>query len=140
AIERDMSDIPDLVPPAVIACAFAEGTSRLTNIGHLRHKECDRLAVIASELQKMGIHARCDETSLIIKGNCKAHGATIDPHNDHRIAMSFAVAGLVTGEQQISNPGCVAKSFPDFWERFEMLWIWKGFLDCRRLFAASMLP
>ncbi len=120
AIERDMSDIPDLVPPAAIACAFAEGTSRLTNIGHLRHKECDRLAVMASELQKMDVQARCDETSLIIEGNRKAHGATIDPHNDHRIAMSFAVAGLVTGGQQIDNPGCVAKSFPDFWERFDV--------------------
>jgi 3-phosphoshikimate 1-carboxyvinyltransferase len=120
AIERDMSDIPDLVPPVAIACAFAEGISRLTNIGHLRHKECDRLAVIASELQKMGIDARCDETSLTIKGNRNAHGAIIDPHNDHRIAMSFAAAGLVTGTQQIENPGCVAKSFPDFWERFEV--------------------
>jgi len=120
SIERDMSDIPDLVPPAAIACAFAEGTSRLANIGHLRHKECDRLAVMASELQKMGVDARCDETSLIIEGNREAHGAIIDPHNDHRIAMSFAAAGLVTGNQQIENPGCVAKSFPDFWERFEV--------------------
>jgi 3-phosphoshikimate 1-carboxyvinyltransferase len=120
AIERDMSDIPDLVPTAAIACAFAEGVSRLTNIGHLRHKECDRLAVMASELQKMGVNARCDETSLIIEGNREAHGAVIDPHNDHRIAMSFAVSGLVTGAQQIENPGCVAKSFPDFWERFEV--------------------
>jgi 3-phosphoshikimate 1-carboxyvinyltransferase len=118
AIERDMSDIPDLVPPTAIACAFAEGTSRLTNIGHLRHKECDRLAVMACELQKMGVQARCDETSLIIKGNRGAHGATIDPHNDHRIAMSFAAAGLVTGDMRIENPNCVAKSFPDFWERF----------------------
>jgi 3-phosphoshikimate 1-carboxyvinyltransferase len=120
AIERDMSDIPDLVPPVAIACAFAEGVSRLTNIGHLRHKECDRLAVMASELQKMGVNAQCDETSLIIEGNPKAHGAVIDPNNDHRIAMSFAVAGLVTGSQQIENPECVAKSFPDFWERFEV--------------------
>jgi 3-phosphoshikimate 1-carboxyvinyltransferase len=120
AIERDMSDIPDLVPPAAIACAFAEGVSRLTNIGHLRHKESDRLAVMASELQKMGVNAKCDETSLIIEGNRNAHGAVIDPHNDHRIAMSFAVAGLVTGSQQIENPQCVAKSFPDFWERFEV--------------------
>jgi 3-phosphoshikimate 1-carboxyvinyltransferase len=120
AFERDMSDIPDLVPPAAIACAFAEGVSRLTNIGHLRHKECDRLAVMASELQKMGVNAQCDETSLIIEGNRKAQGSVIDPHNDHRIAMSFAAAGLVTGSQQIENPECVAKSFPDFWERFEV--------------------
>ena len=120
AIERDMSDVPDLVPPTAIACAFARGTSCLTNIGHLRHKECDRLEVLASQLQKMGVQARCDQTSLIIEGNRSAHGAVIDPHNDHRIAMSFAVAGLVTGDQRIDNPACVAKSFPDFWERFEV--------------------
>jgi 3-phosphoshikimate 1-carboxyvinyltransferase len=119
-IERDMSDVPDLVPPTAIACAFAQGTSRLTNIAHLRHKECDRLAVMAWQLQKMGVQARCDESSLTIEGNPDAHGAVIDPHNDHRIAMSFAAAGLATGGQKIENPGCVAKSFPDFWERFEV--------------------
>ena len=120
AIEQDMSDLPDLVPPIAIAAAFARGTSRFTNIGHLRHKECDRLAVMASELNKMGVSAECDETSLIIRGGRKTHGARIDPHNDHRIAMSFAVAGLVTGNQVIENEMCVAKSFPDFWERFEI--------------------
>jgi len=118
AIEEDMSDLPDLVPPMVIAAAFAQGTSRLTNIGHLRHKECDRLAVMASQLNKMGVAAECDETSLAIRGGQKIHGGRIDPHNDHRIAMSFAVAGLRTGEQVIENATCVAKSFPDFWERF----------------------
>ncbi len=120
AIVQDMSDIPDLVPPMAIACAFADGTSRLTNIGHLRHKECDRLGVMALEMNKMGVAAKCDEDSLIIEGTNRAKGAQIDPHNDHRIAMSFAVAGLVTGEQIIKNPTCVAKSFPDFWERFEI--------------------
>jgi 3-phosphoshikimate 1-carboxyvinyltransferase len=68
----------------------------------------------------MGVSAECDETSLIIRGGRKIHGARIDPHNDHRIAMSFAVAGLVTGNQVIENEMCVAKSFPDFWERFEI--------------------
>jgi len=120
AIEQDMSNLPDLVPPLAIATAFAKGESRLTNIGHLRDKECDRLAVIASELGKMGVAAKCDESSLIIEGSGKIHGAQIDPHNDHRIAMSFAVAGLVTGDQTIKNEMCVAKSFPDFWEKFEV--------------------
>ena len=119
-IEQDMSDLPDLVPPLAIAAAFAEGTSRLANIGHLRHKECDRLAVMASQLSKMGVCAQCDEDSLTIEGNPQIHGAHIDPHNDHRIAMSFAVAGLATGEQVIENQMCVAKSFPDFWEKFEI--------------------
>lgn len=122
AITQDMSNVPDLVPPMAIACAFADGTSRLTNIGHLRHKESDRLGVMAAELNKMGVSAKCDEDSLIIEGTDKANGAKIDPHNDHRIAMSFAVAGLVTGEQVIENETCVAKSFPDFWERFEVFY------------------
>ena len=120
AINQDMSDLPDLVPPLAIAAAFAHGTSRLTNIGHLRHKECDRLAVMASQLDRMGVSAQCDESSLVIEGSKNIHGARIDPHNDHRIAMSFAVAGLVTGDQVIENEMCVAKSFPDFWEKFEI--------------------
>ena len=122
AIEQDMSDVPDLVPPTAIAAAFAKGRSQLTNIGHLRLKECDRLAVIASELNKMGVSAKCDEDSLIIEGTRQAHGAKIDPHNDHRIAMSFATAGLAIGGQIIENENCVAKSFPDFWERFEVFY------------------
>jgi 3-phosphoshikimate 1-carboxyvinyltransferase len=122
AIEEDMSNLPDLVPPLAIAAAFAKGESRLTNIGHLRDKECDRLAVIVSELGKMGVAAKCDESSLIIKGSGKIRGSRIDPHNDHRIAMSFAVAGLATGNQTIEDEMCVAKSFPDFWEKFEVFY------------------
>jgi 3-phosphoshikimate 1-carboxyvinyltransferase len=122
AIEQDMSNIPDLMPPMAIAAAFARGRSQLTNIGHLRLKECDRLAVMASELNKMGVSAECDENSLTIEGTRQAHGAKIDPHNDHRIAMSFAAAGLAVGQQIIENENCVAKSFPDFWERFEVFY------------------
>jgi 3-phosphoshikimate 1-carboxyvinyltransferase len=122
AIEQDMSNLPDLVPPLAIASAFAKGESRLTNIGHLRDKECDRLAVMVSELGKMGADAACDENALIIKGSGKIQGARIDPHNDHRIAMSFAVAGLATGNQTIEDEMCVAKSFPDFWEKFEVFY------------------
>jgi 3-phosphoshikimate 1-carboxyvinyltransferase len=120
AIKQDMSDIPDLVPPAAIAAAFAKGISKFTNIGHLRLKECDRLAVMASQLTRMGVRAECDADSLTIEAAASPHGAEIDPNNDHRIAMSFAVAGLVTGNQRILDENCVAKSFPDFWERFEV--------------------
>ncbi|MHC4592031.1 MAG: 3-phosphoshikimate 1-carboxyvinyltransferase [Planctomycetota bacterium] len=115
-IEADMADTPDLVPPLAVTAAFAAGETRLTNIAHLRHKECDRLAVIASELGKMGVQASCDESALSIEGG-SPHGARIDPHNDHRIAMSFAIAGLAVGNQVIEDETCVAKSFPDFWDR-----------------------
>ena len=120
AISEDMRDIPDLVPPVAIAAAHAKGTSRFTGIGHLRHKECDRLAVMVSELEKLGVSARCGENYLVVEGSENIHGGTIDPHNDHRIAMSFAVAGLLHGDIVIQNENCVAKSFPDFWKRFEV--------------------
>jgi len=116
-IDADMADTPDLVPPLAVTAAFAQGTTRLTNIGHLRHKECDRIAVTVSELQKMGVRASCDEDSITIEGGRTLHGSRIDPHNDHRIAMAFAIAGLAVGNQIIENETCVAKSFPDFWER-----------------------
>ncbi len=123
SIEIDMSDIPDLVPPVAIACAFAKGISHITNIGQLRIKECDRISVIVSELTKMGINARANKDSIYIEGNnSNITGAQINPHNDHRIAMSFAVAGLATGNQVIENETCVAKSFPDFWERFKIFY------------------
>ncbi len=117
AIEQDMSNLPDLVPALSIAAAAAKGTSRLRHIGHLRHKECDRLGVMAELLQKTGIKAACDEDSLSITGHEGFKSAIIDPHNDHRMAMSFAVASLPQGNIQVKNPGCVSKSFPDFWER-----------------------
>ena len=112
-----MADTPDLVPPLAVTAAFTQETTRLTNIGHLRHKECDRLAVTVSELRKMGARASCDRDSITIKGGRTLHGSQIDPHNDHRIAMAFATAGLAVGNQIIENESCVAKSFPDFWER-----------------------
>ena len=116
-LEVDMADTPDLVPPLAVTAAFARGTTRLRNVAHLRHKECDRGAVLVSELAKMGVHAACDGSTLEVHGGRAPHGSRIDPHNDHRIAMSFAIAGLATGDQVIENEGCVAKSFPDFWDR-----------------------
>lgn len=122
AVDADMADTPDLVPPLAVTAAFARGVTRLTNIAHLRHKECDRLAVTVSELMKMGARASCDEDSITIEGGHSLHGTRIDPHNDHRIAMAFAVAGLAVGDQIIEDETCVVKSFPDFWERLENAW------------------
>jgi len=120
AIEEDMSDIPDLVPPMAVAAAFASGTSRFTNIAHLVHKESNRVLAMVTELQKMGIDAGFDQSSMWVTGkSARMHGAQLATYNDHRIAMSLAIAGLATGNQIIENPGCVGKSFPDFWERIK---------------------
>jgi 3-phosphoshikimate 1-carboxyvinyltransferase len=119
-IQMNMSAMPDLVPTLGVLAAFAEGETLVTGVAHLRHKESNRLAAVVAELRKMGITAEETPNGLRIVGG-EPHGAEIDTYNDHRIAMSFAVAGLKAKGVVIRDPDCVAKSFPDFWEYFEKL-------------------
>jgi 3-phosphoshikimate 1-carboxyvinyltransferase len=121
AIEADMGDMPDLVPTLAAIAAFARGTTIITNIAHLKDKESNRLAAVVNELTKMGIEAGYDDRALRITGG-QPHGAEIETYNDHRIAMSFAVAGLKTDNVFIKNEMCVEKSFPDFWRVFDGLY------------------
>lgn len=117
-IQVDMADMPDMVPTLAVVAAFAQGTTVIENVAHLRAKESDRLGAVAAELVRMGIDARCTENGLIITGGAP-RGAEIQTYDDHRIAMSFAVAGLRVPGVVITDPDCVAKSFPNFWEVFE---------------------
>ena len=121
AISVDMADMPDMVPTLAVVAAFAEGTTVIENVSHLKAKESDRLSAVARELSKMDIKAECSNTGLIIKGG-KPKGAAIDTYDDHRIAMSFAIAGLKTPGTRIKDEMCVNKSFPNFWEVFEQLY------------------
>ncbi len=122
-ITVDMGDMPDVVPTLAVVAAFAHGKTVINNIAHLRIKECDRLSAVVTELTRMGARVEEQQDSMIIHGDGGAglHGAVIDTYKDHRMAMSFAVAGLKVAGVQISDEGCVAKSFPDFWERFSLL-------------------
>jgi len=121
AIEADLADMPDQVPTLAVVAAFAKGTTVIKNVAHLKSKESDRLSATVTELKKMGIDATCTANTLVIKGG-KPKGAVIDTYNDHRIAMSFAIAGLNVPAVYIRNEGCVEKSFPDFWQVFEGLY------------------
>ncbi len=115
ATNIDASNIPDLVPICAAIATQAKGETRIINAGRLRLKESDRLSSITIELRKMGANIKESNDGLIIKGPTKLAGADIDPHNDHRIAMACAVAGLVArGETVISNIECLNKSYPDF--------------------------
>lgn len=116
----DMGDMPDMVPTAAVLAAFRHGVTEFSRVAHLRIKESNRLAALVAELGKMGIAAREEEDRLIVKGG-QPRGAAIHTYNDHRIAMSFAVAGLVVPGMTIENPRCVEKSFPSFWEVFGLL-------------------
>ena len=120
-IEEDMSDVPDLVPPLAVAAAFARGETKFTRVGHLVHKESNRVVAMETELKKMGVEAWHDpETMTVVGHRAGIHGASVATYNDHRIAMSLAVAGLAVGSQHVENPECVAKSFPDFWEKLAL--------------------
>jgi 3-phosphoshikimate 1-carboxyvinyltransferase len=119
-IQVDMATMPDLVPTLAVLAAGARGETVITGVAHLRHKESDRLAAVAAELGKMGIAVRETPDGLIITGGTP-RGAVIETYQDHRLAMSFAVAGLQVPGIRITDPGCVAKSFPDFWQFFKKL-------------------
>jgi 3-phosphoshikimate 1-carboxyvinyltransferase len=122
-IRVDMGDMPDVVPTLAVVAAFAHGRTVIENIAHLRIKECDRLSAVAAELTKLGVKVEEQEAAMIIHGEGGAglRGAVIETYEDHRMAMSLAVAGLRIPGVQITGEECVAKSFPDFWERFSLL-------------------
>lgn len=118
-IDDSFFDTPDLVPTVAVMAAFARGTSRLRNVAHLRFKECDRIAAVIEGLSRMGITALVEGDDLVVHGDpTAARGGAIASWNDHRIAMSFAVAGLALDGQTIDDGACVKKSFPNFWETF----------------------
>ncbi|MCF8055482.1 MAG: 3-phosphoshikimate 1-carboxyvinyltransferase [Desulfocapsa sp.] len=123
-ITVDMGDMPDVVPTLAVVAAFAHGKTVINNIAHLRIKECDRLTATLTELAKMGARVEEGDDFMVIHGDGgkSLHGAEIETYKDHRMAMSFAVTGLRVAGVQITGEGCVAKSFPDFWERFEKLY------------------
>lgn len=118
--EIDMNEMPDLVPTLAVAAAFARGKTMIQNVGHLRFKESDRIHALATELSKMSIRVNEKEEGLEIEGG-KPHGAEIETYNDHRMAMSFAIAGLAVPRIKIKDERCVDKSFPGFWETLQKL-------------------
>ncbi len=120
-VEVDMNGMPDLVPTLTVTAAFARGKTVIRNIGHLRLKESDRIHGLTVELSKMGVRVREGEDRLEIEGG-KVRGAEIETYNDHRMAMSFAIAGLAIPGVKIKEERCVDKSFPGFWNELQKLY------------------
>jgi 3-phosphoshikimate 1-carboxyvinyltransferase len=113
-VDADLSEAPDGALGLATACAFARGPSRLAGLHSLRYKESDRLEALSSELRKIGAQAEVEEDELVIvPGGLR--GGLIDPHGDHRIAMSLALAGLRIEGVDVADPSVVNKTWPDFW-------------------------
>ena len=118
--EVDMNDLPDAALVYAVVALLADGPTRIKNIWNLRIKETDRLAALETELRKLGARAHAQHDSLTIQPG-PLHGAEIDTYDDHRMAMSFALAGLRIPDVVIRNPGCVSKTWPGYFEMFETL-------------------
>jgi 3-phosphoshikimate 1-carboxyvinyltransferase len=117
----DLRDAPDVVPPTVAAALFARGETRIDGVSHLRIKECDRVEVLASELARIGARIDSEQDSMTVRPGPLGPGARLDPHGDHRMAMAFGLVGLRVPGIEVMDPGCVSKSFPDFWDVLERL-------------------
>lgn len=107
----------DEIPMIAVMAAFAEGTTIIKDAAELKVKESDRIAVMVENLKKMGADIEGTDDGMIIHGGKPLHGATINSYLDHRIAMSFAVAGTICdGEMDIIGGDCVKISYPQFYE------------------------
>lgn len=112
----------DEIPILCIMAACAEGTTIIKDAAELKVKESDRIAVMTSELQKMGCDITATDDGMIIHGGKPLHGAVIDSYGDHRIAMSFAIASLIAeGTTEISGSDCVNISYPSFYSDLQSL-------------------
>jgi 3-phosphoshikimate 1-carboxyvinyltransferase len=119
-IDVDLSGSPDGSLAVAVACLFADGQSRLRGLGSLHFKESDRLAALATEIERLGAGAKVEGDVLTITpGQLRA--ATIETYDDHRIAMSFALVGLVEQGIEVSKPSVVNKTWPGFWDVLESL-------------------
>lgn len=116
----DLNAMPDAALTLAVVAPFAGTPTRIVNVANLRLKESDRIAALVAELRRTGIHAVELADGLEIRPG-RPHGALVRTYEDHRVAMAFAVLGLAVEGISLENPGCVSKSFPDFFERLDAL-------------------
>jgi 3-phosphoshikimate 1-carboxyvinyltransferase len=114
-IEADMSNVSDTAQTLAAIAPFADGPTRVTGIGFIRRKETDRVAAVVTELRRLGIRAEEEEDGFVVHPGMPGPGV-VDTYEDHRMAMSFSIAGLVASGISIRNPACVTKTFPRFFE------------------------
>src|SRR3989338_7128109 len=135
--EINMIDFPDQAQTLAVIAAFADGITKLSGIQSLRVKETERITALENELKKMGIRTSSTADTLIIYGgNPKA--ARINTHEDHRMAMSFAVAGTKLSGIEINDPAVVTKTFPEFWEKLNSIGIKTKSVNTRNIVLIGM--
>ncbi len=125
-VDVDLSACSDAAPTLGVLAAFAEGETRARGIGFIRRKESDRIAAVVTELTRLGVAAEAEEDGFVVRpGPARSRPAptpvVVETYRDHRIAMAFALAGLVRAGVRIADPACVAKTFPDYFAALDQL-------------------
>jgi len=114
-IDVDMSAMPDMVATLAAIAPFADSVTKIRGVAFIRHHESDRVKALVTELKRLGVDALERPDGLEIRPS-KLTAATVETYDDHRIAMSFAIAGLKAPGIRIANPNCVSKTYPEFFE------------------------
>lgn len=118
----DAAQCPDIIPVLTVLASLTMGITKVINAERLRIKECDRLKAITTELNKLGASVTELENSLLIEGVESLTGGTVSSWDDHRIAMTLAIAATCAKDEVIiENPSCVKKSYPSFWRDYKLL-------------------
>lgn len=120
-IDVDLNHMPDTVQTLAVAAAFADTPTTIRNVANLRIKETDRISALTAELAKIGARVEPRADGLTIQPAAAPIAATIDTYDDHRMAMSFALAGLRIDGVRIRDAGCVSKSYPAFFDVLDNL-------------------
>jgi len=120
-VDVDMNAISDTVMTLAAIAPFASGPVIIRNVGHIRGKETDRITAVVTELERLGVKTEELPDGMTIFPARRLKKAVIQTYDDHRMAMSFAITGLRSPGIEIRDPGCVAKTFPDFFERLDKL-------------------
>ncbi len=115
-VDVDLNAMPDTVQTLAVAALFADGPTRIRNVANLKLKETDRLSALRQELTRLGAEVEPYDDGLVITPPATPRPAVIETYHDHRMAMSFALAGLTLEGVVIRNADCVSKSFPDYYE------------------------
>jgi 3-phosphoshikimate 1-carboxyvinyltransferase len=116
----DLSAMPDMAQTLAVVAVFADGPTRVRGVGFIRDHETDRIAAVVRELRRCGIDAREEPDGFLVRPG-EPQPARVATYDDHRMAMSFALLGLRAPGIEIEDPGCVAKTFPGFWDVLDRL-------------------
>lgn len=119
-VEVDMADLSDVAQTLAVVAPFARTPTRVTGIGFIRRKETDRIGAVVRELSRLGVRAEEESDGFVVHPG-EPHAGSVDTYEDHRMAMSFALLGLVRPGIVIRDPGCVSKTFPTYFDVLESL-------------------